>query len=214
MGFFSRSRREQEVGGYLGLYKLGDWWFKTFTEMERSYIEQRLGTMGGPPEGHPLTEGAISTSQSAADFLHGLVSWFERSGDTSIAQRMRSKMDELARTFPPGKPGYYRGRHFTTYVAEVRALKQRGDVAGAERLLLELVDATEAESKADRQGVAPWYYGELAKLYRTRKDYAAEVAILERFAAQKHAGGVKPAQLAERLVKARLLADQSVRKPK
>ncbi len=103
------------------------------------------------------------------------------------------------------RPGYVQGRHYTAYVEEVKALRRSGDDQGAERLLLALVDATEAESRATRGGVAPWYYEELAILYRERKDYAAEVAVLERFGCQPHAPGVKPPRLQERLEKARLL---------
>ena len=104
------------------------------------------------------------------------------------------------------RPGYYNGRHYTTYVNTVKNLKKSGELEEAERLLLELIAATEAESKAERSGVAPWYYEELAKVYRKQKEYAKEVAILERFAAQKHAPGVKPPRLLERLEKARHLA--------
>jgi hypothetical protein len=66
--------------------------------------------------------------------------------------------------------------------------------------------ATEAESIKEKIGVAPWYYGELAILYRKHKEYPKEVAILERFAKQKHSPGVMPAKLLERLEKAKKLA--------
>jgi hypothetical protein len=104
------------------------------------------------------------------------------------------------------KPGYYNGRHYTTYVSEVKNLKKSGKLEEVEKLLLELIAATEAESVAEGFGVAPWYYEELAKVYRKQKEYAKEVAILERFAAQKHAPGAKPPRLLERLEKARHLA--------
>jgi pimeloyl-ACP methyl ester carboxylesterase len=48
----------------------------------------------------------------------------------------------------------------------------------------------------------------LAIIHRKRKDYQNEVAILERFANQKHAPGVKPQKLLERLEKARTLLDE------
>lgn len=166
--------------------------------------------MGMRPGSHPLTQGRIgSTSQTAGDFLLGLTSWFRRAEDTAIAQRIRAKMDELAQAHPVTGPGYYRGRHYTSYVEEVKALKRSGDTAAAARLMLALVDAVEAEGRAKREGVAPWYYEELAKLYRERKDYPAEVAILERFEHQRHAPGVKPMRLLERLAKARALLAKS-----
>lgn len=106
----------------------------------------------------------------------------------------------------PSGPGFVRGRHYTEYVEEVKELRRAGHEAEAEKLLLELVDATEAEAQAQRWGVAPWYYEQLAISYRKRKDYLSEIAILERFARQVHAPGAASPQLLERLAKARALA--------
>ena len=71
--------------------------------------------------------------------------------------------------------------------------------------MLELINATEEQDKLINGGVAPWYYEELAKIYRKNKNTPQEVAILERFARQRHAAGVKPPKLLERLEKAKLL---------
>ncbi len=103
------------------------------------------------------------------------------------------------------KPGCYKGRHYSTYAQDIEALKKNGDFQELENLLIELVKATEAESKANDTGVAPAYYNELAILYRKQKEYSKEVSILERFAKQKHAPGAKPAKLLERLKKAKEL---------
>lgn len=103
------------------------------------------------------------------------------------------------------RPGYVRGRQYTTYVENVQNLKRQSKFEDAEKLLLELICATETESKAEKTGVAPWYYEELAKIYRKQKDYQKEVEILKRFAKQKHARGVKPNQLLDRLEKAKAL---------
>jgi hypothetical protein len=104
-----------------------------------------------------------------------------------------------------GKPtaGQVRGRHYTDYVSDVRALRRNGNDVAAEQLLLELVQATETESQALGCGVAPWYYEQLAIIYRKRNDQDAEIAILERYAAKPHAPGAGSAKLTERLEKAR-----------
>jgi hypothetical protein len=107
--------------------------------------------------------------------------------------------------------GYLNGRPYTSYVEDVKQLKRVGDVEGAERLLLALIDVIETEARVKKWGVAPWYYEELAKLYRQRRDYRAEVAILQRFAKQPHAPGVMPQQLLERLDKAKALLAESER---
>lgn len=98
------------------------------------------------------------------------------------------------------KAGFYKGKHYTEWLDEVRRLERAGNDAQAEGLLLALVDATEAENRAEKAGVAPWYYERLAILYRKRKDGGAEVAILERFLRQKP---IPPGELAGKL-KARL----------
>jgi hypothetical protein len=216
MSFFSRFLRRSapasRVDGLLGYYGLGEWWLSTFSEAERQHIEARYQPMGAPPASRLLTRGPISsTSQTAVEFLSGLAGWFRTVDDASLALRIRAKMDELSQSHPGVGPGFYQGRHFTTCVEEVKTLKRTGDAEGAERLLLALVDATEDESRAKGRGwgVAPWYYQELAKLYHARKDYAAEVAILERYVGQEQAPGASPAELFLRLERARaLLTDQ------
>ncbi len=99
--------------------------------------------------------------------------------------------------------GLVRGRHFTEYVEEVKSLRRNGRADEAETLLLELVDATESESRATGLGVAPWYYEQLAILYSKQGEPEREIAALERFARQKHAPGVSPPRLLERLEKKR-----------
>lgn len=97
------------------------------------------------------------------------------------------------------RPGYYQGRHFTEYVEKVRGLKRAGELDAAARLLLNLVKATEAESRATGHGVAPWYYEHLAIVYRKQKDPVNEKRLLMRFAEQVHGRGVKPEKLLKRL---------------
>lgn len=108
-------------------------------------------------------------------------------------------------------PGTYRGRHHSEWHTEVYRLRTMGDDGTAEQLLLNIVDATEAEAAHKDCGVAPGAYELLAIIYSKRKDAATETAILERFAAQRHAPGATPAKLLARLEKAR--AKQSTKSP-
>ena len=100
------------------------------------------------------------------------------------------------------RPGLLRGRPIHTFVDEVKAL---GYTEPAINLLLELVDATEAESSANGFGVAPWYYERLAIIYRGQKRLEDEINILERYERQKKAPGSMPAKLATRLLRAKEL---------
>lgn len=99
------------------------------------------------------------------------------------------------------KLGYYEGKHYTEYVDVVKKLKRDGKYESAISLLLNLVDVVEQEAKIKKWSVAPWYYEQMAIIYRKIKDYEAEVSILERFA--KVNTGENP--LLDRLEKARAL---------
>lgn len=104
------------------------------------------------------------------------------------------------------------GRHYTDAVEQVKELKRQGRNEEAIKLLLRLVDATESEAHEAAKsklyagwGVAPWYYEQLAILYRKEKRYADEVEILERYDRQPKAPGTGSIKLTERLIKARKL---------
>ena len=192
------------VEGIIAFYKLQEWWFSSFTHDEREFIDDRYQPMGALP--HTLTQGKIlERKQPAPEFLNGLNTWFRSKNDSAIAERIHKKLIELAKEHPIVKPGNYDGRHFTTYVRDFETLKKNGNFLELENLLIELVKATEAESTVDGMGVAPAYYSELAILYRKQKEYAKEISILERFEKQKHARGVMPAKLLERLDKVKKL---------
>lgn len=98
-----------------------------------------------------------------------------------------------------GRAGYIDGKHFTTYCDKAFQLKKEKKYDSAIDLLLKIIDATEAESKADGCGVAPGYYEQLAIIYRKLKLIAEEKKILVRYSKQKHAPGCKPLVLYERL---------------
>ena len=104
-----------------------------------------------------------------------------------------------------------KGKHFTEYVERVKQLKREGQHNKATKLLHKLVAATEAESEDTKNpsGVAPWYYEQLALIYRKEKRYDDEVAILERYDRQPKSPGASPAKLAKRLERARSLQDSN-----
>lgn len=105
------------------------------------------------------------------------------------------------------KAGTVDGEHYTNKVEEVKQLKREGRNIEAIEILLRCVNATEAESRLAGKGwgVAPWYYEQIAILYRKQRLFDKEVEILERYANQPKAPGVGPKKLANRLIKAREL---------
>jgi hypothetical protein len=120
--------------------------------------------------------------------------------------------------------GSNNGIHYTDNVEIIKQLKRDNKYDDAIELLLESIEMTEQESKkadsaptsedkfaflsegvASTWGVSPWYYEQLAIIYRKQKKYAEEVAILERYDRQPKAAGVGPKKLADRLINAREL---------
>lgn len=110
--------------------------------------------------------------------------------------------------------GYVRGRHFLTYVDDVKRLKRSAMLAEAEQLLRELVAAVEEQARSTQSGVAPWYYEQLAIVYRKQKKYAEEVELLRRYSESPKSPGAMKAQLAQRLQTALLLLEDGGVGPK
>jgi predicted RNA-binding Zn-ribbon protein involved in translation (DUF1610 family) len=98
--------------------------------------------------------------------------------------------------------GTYRGKHYTEWTDTVRSLKRDGKDEEAITLLTGLVGAVERESRSTGHSLAPWYTEHLAMLHRARKDYAAEIAVLDRFAKANAAHGGLVPKLAARHRKA------------
>jgi hypothetical protein len=103
------------------------------------------------------------------------------------------------------KYGLVDGEYYATYVDKIKQLKKEKKHTEAISLLLKILDAVERESKEFNDGVAPWYYEQLAIIYRKEKRIADEIKILKRYAAQKKSPGVGKKKLADRLVKAKAI---------
>ncbi len=107
------------------------------------------------------------------------------------------KIQELVVTLTP------EASRIDALVERVKALKRSGEYAMALSLLLAEIDSQERVSLEQKCGVAPWYYEQAAIIYRKLDNPGAEISILERFVAQRHAPGVGPGELLLRLQKAR-----------
>lgn len=78
--------------------------------------------------------------------------------------------------------GLVDGKHYTEFVETVKQLKRKKRHAEAIELLWRLIDAAEEEARVESWDVAPWYYEQLAIVFRKEKDDEAELAILDRYA--------------------------------
>lgn len=130
--------------------------------------------------------------------------WLQRRRLRQLEKDLSKEADKArARTWSPA--ALVDGRHYATYPDTVKRLKREGKVDEAEALLWRLVAATEGESADLGHAVAPWYYVQLAIIARQRKDYGAEVAVLERYQGKRRHGHDMRPDIEERLQRARQL---------
>jgi DNA polymerase III epsilon subunit-like protein len=88
-------------------------------------------------------------------------------------------------------------------VDTVTLAKREGWLDDACALLCEEVERQEENSRRTGEGVEPWYYEQLAIVYRKQCRHDDELAILERYDRQIKAPGATPAILRARLEKVR-----------
>lgn len=74
-----------------------------------------------------------------------------------------------------------RGRHFTAWVEPVKQLKREQRYDEALDLLLECIEVVERPAVMEGGAPAPWYTEQAAIVYRKRKDFVSEIAILQRW---------------------------------
>ena len=95
------------------------------------------------------------------------------------------------------------GAHYTEFVPRIEWLKRVGRDEEAISVLLKLVDEVEDESERKGWGAAPWYYEQLAILFRKQNRPCEEMRILERYERQKKAPGASVQRLMDRLARLR-----------
>jgi len=81
------------------------------------------------------------------------------------------------------KAGYIDGKHYTEFVDDIKELKRQNKLKEAESLLLKIIEALKAEAKAEGPHwfLAPWYFEQLAIIYRKQKLIEREKDILEQY---------------------------------
>lgn len=130
-----------------------------------------------------------------------------RAETLGIAAGFQDYVDEVSAGM--GRPFEDEGRRITDQVERIEYLKRKGAHEDAIGFLLAEIDREEADSRSIRDwGVAPWYYWQAAVTYRKMGRIDDEIALLKRFARQKHSPGVRVEKLLERLEKAKALAEK------
>lgn len=217
MRFFSRFHQQPEptpkIEGLLGYYGLADWWLTTFSAAERKEIEAIWGyiTFQGNPisDERPLTRGHVTSNPlSAAEFLMVMC---HRAPKSATVRAVLPKVRELR---GGDLPGYIKGVHYSAYMEKAKELLQAGNVQKADTFVDRALTGWEdmqriGPSLTELSVVPPAPYWDFAVLYRKLKDYAREVAILERFTCQPHLTEGASGKNLERLEEARSLLETS-----
>lgn len=173
---------------------------KLFPNLRNHKLETIKKHLKMDVDSHRAYDDTLVTAQIYLDYIKYRTNETNPTKESIKEEIEHTSFSEL--DFPPRsqkeKPGYYQGKHYTDYVDLVKQLKRIGEYDKAEKLLLSLVEAVESESKKENCGVAPWYYEQLAIIYRKQGNLLKEFEILERFSKQKHAPGSKTPTLIER----------------
>jgi hypothetical protein len=127
----------------------------------------------------------------------------------------RSRRPEVATYTVDASHGLVGDKHYTDCVETIKHLKREGRHTEAIELLLKTVAATERESEkmGPRWVVAPWYYEQLAIIYRKEGRIEDEIAILERYVQHTKTPKTGEDKLRERLKKAKALSVKCDRRP-
>lgn len=94
-----------------------------------------------------------------------------------------SETKDLTKITFKNKAGYIDGKHYTEYVDEIKELKRQNKLQEAADILLKIIEALKAEAKAEGPHwfLAPWYFEQLAIIYRKQKLIESEKYILEQY---------------------------------
>lgn len=91
--------------------------------------------------------------------------------------------------YPSDPREYVRGRHFTAWVETVKRLKREDRLDEALVLLDECIEVAEQPGVLGSGRPTPWYTEQSAIVCRKQKDYASEVAVLQRWIDAAHRNG-------------------------
>lgn len=96
--------------------------------------------------------------------------------------QVTESQDSIKLTFN-NKIGYIDGRHYTEYAEDIKELKGQNKFEAAEALLLKIIEVMKDEAKAEGPHwfLAPWYFEQIAIIYRKQKLFKKEKEILEQY---------------------------------
>ncbi len=183
----SNQRRRDPLALALSEVGLEEWWDSSFDDDERSVVGKRC--TGNYPE--PLDFRSIQGN--ASQLLFAIAGRLRKTNpeegpayskiETEAIEQWQSLRDPSIQD--PSR-GIVDGFHYTAYLPFIRSLKQGARHTEVVDICLRLIDAAEAESKAEQWGAAPpAYYHEVALAARRSNQPAIEIEVLKRYLASK-----------------------------
>lgn len=145
-----------------------------------------------------------------APILSAAMGLFKRRGQSDQVETdallARVEQRRLARQAAENA-GTVRGRHYVDWKPVLDDLRSQGRDEEAIPLLMEIIEAAERAAKIEGVDPPPGWTKRAAIIYRRRKDYAAEVEVLQRYIAACPPGRGS-SEIVERLQIALRLASQ------
>ncbi|WP_158506307.1 exonuclease domain-containing protein [Tomitella biformata] len=178
-----------------------------FDEYDRPQVDEDVATARHHrAAGRPLV---IIDQQQMSELIAGdrSVSLPDRSSPSRVDAYALADDSHVNPQSRVGTRQQVRGKHFLAWMPVVKQLKRDNRLDEALTLLLECIEAVEAEYRP-LEWPAPGWTREAAIVYRKQKDIAGEVGILQRWVDAAQATGKPPSpthSIIQRLAKARAL---------
>lgn len=121
------------------------------------------------------------TPEDAAELGHSMHEAVETEYSKSVLDPSRSDLPYLVQDAAAKRAGEVDGKHFTERIEELDRLRREKDDDAQLELLLKSIHAAERQAKAERTPPAPAYTERASVIYRRRKDYVAEIDVINRW---------------------------------
>jgi hypothetical protein len=91
-------------------------------------------------------------------------------------------------------------KEYFQYTNIIKIMVKQKKYDEAKNMLLEIIESMERYSYKKGEGVSPWYYEELSKVYKYMKNPEEEIKILRRYLTQIKAGGVSGKKIFDKYI--------------
>ena len=171
------------MNGLIGYYKLEDWWFNSYTEQERKFINESYHPLGA--EKNLLIEGNVKCNdEKEFIFLANLSSWFNTKEQYNISSPMILESERLFKNESvPVLDLHFYYNNLITFYYKFRAVDLMYDSAKNSCLKQIEISANSKDSWIKNFGEKlPAHLGfkQLSIIFEKEKNYIAAIEISEK----------------------------------